>query len=139
MDEQKAFCDSLDDATYQLIQKALRNADACGLHLEGQIKKETPIDTGLLISANRHQVSIENGQIVLILYNTTEYAPYVHQGTGIYAEGGDGRKTPWGYTDINGVEHLTHGQKPNPFMRRAIEKNKNRISKMLGEGSTSGV
>ncbi len=139
MDEQKAFCDSLDDATTQLVQLAARNAETCGLYLEGQTKKETPVDMGLLRAANGHQVDVDNGQITLTLYNVMEYAPYVHQGTGVYAEDGDGRKTPWVYTDAKGNTHKTAGQKPNPFMRRAIEKNKGKISKLLGEGSTSGT
>lgn len=31
-----------------------------------------------------------------------EYAPYVHQGTGIYAVNGDGRPTPWAWYDETG-------------------------------------
>ena len=48
------------------------------------------------------------------------YALYVELGTGIFAEKGDGRKTPWGWKDQNGKYHFTRGMKPQPFLRPAI-------------------
>lgn len=48
------------------------------------------------------------------------YALYVELGTGIFAEKGDGRKTPWVWKDQNGKYHFTRGMKPQPFLRPAI-------------------
>lgn len=36
-------------------------------------------------------------------------------GTGLYAAGGDGRKTPWVYKDADGF-HWTAGMRPRPFL-----------------------
>lgn len=49
------------------------------------------------------------------------YAIYVELGTGIFAENGDGRQTPWVWRDQNGKYHFTRGMKPRPFLRPAIK------------------
>lgn len=49
------------------------------------------------------------------------YALYVELGTGIFAEKGDGRKTPWIWKDQNGKYHFTRGMAPRPFLRPAVE------------------
>ena len=49
------------------------------------------------------------------------YAIYVELGTGIFAEKGDGRKTPWVWRDQNGKYHFTRGMKPQPFLRPAVK------------------
>lgn len=52
-----------------------------------------------------------------------EYAIYVEFGTGIYAEDGNGRKTPWIYYD-NKLNRwvFTRGMHAQPFFRPAYEK-----------------
>ena len=59
-----------------------------------------------------------------------EYAPYVEFGTGIHAEGGKGRKTPWVYKTKRGW-FFTHGNVPQPYMRPAYEKNIKQIMAMF--------
>ena len=49
------------------------------------------------------------------------YSIYVELGTGIFAEKGDGRKTPWVWKDFNGKWHFTRGMKARPFLRPAVE------------------
>lgn len=49
------------------------------------------------------------------------YSVYVELGTGIHAEKGDGRKTPWVWKDFNGKWHFTRGMKARPFLRPAVE------------------
>lgn len=48
------------------------------------------------------------------------YALYVELGTGIFAEKGNGRQTPWVWKDQNGKYHFTLGMKPQPFLRPAV-------------------
>ena len=55
------------------------------------------------------------------------YAIYVELGTGIFAENGDGRKTPWVWKDFNDKWHFTRGMKPRPFLRPAV---KNHLSEL---------
>ena len=49
------------------------------------------------------------------------YSVYVELGTGIFAEKGDGRPTPWHWKDFNGKWHFTRGMAPRPFLRPAVE------------------
>ena len=97
---------------------ALRALERCGLQAEGYAKDLTPVDTGNLRNRITHQVS-ENGREVYIGTNV-EYAPYVELGTGIYAEGGGGRPTPWVYQDAKGRWHWTRGNPAQPFLKPAV-------------------
>ena len=84
-----------------------------------------------------HDVNIVFGQIIGRVGNTLEYAPYVHQGTGIYAKDDDGRKTPWKYKVEAGKYkgwHTTKGQKPQPFLEKSKVDNIAKIQNILGEG-----
>lgn len=53
------------------------------------------------------------------------YSVYVELGTGIFAEKGNGRKTPWVWQDFNGEWHFTRGMKAandgKGFLRPAVE------------------
>ena len=53
------------------------------------------------------------------------YSVYVELGTGIFAEKGNGRKTPWVWKDFNGKWHFTRGMKAandgKGFLRPAVE------------------
>jgi HK97 gp10 family phage protein len=60
------------------------------------------------------------------------YAKYVEHGTGIYAVNGDGRKTPWVYYNERwGRFVYTHGNKPQPFLFPALQRNLKRISNLI--------
>ena len=52
-------------------------------------------------------------------------------GTGIYAVNGDGRKDRWSYQDAEGKWHSTIGQKPQPFLERALDNNRDKINKIF--------
>lgn len=97
---------------------ALRALERCGLQAEGYAKDLTPVDTGNLRNSITHQVS-EDGLEVYIGTNV-EYAPYAELGTGIYAEGGGGRPTPWVYQDEKGQWHWTRGNPAQPFLKPAV-------------------
>lgn len=53
------------------------------------------------------------------------YSIWVELGTGIFAEKGNGRKTPWVWKDFNGKWHFTRGMKAandgKGFLRPAVE------------------
>lgn len=101
------------------FEAAMWNALAkCGFTAEGYAKRLCPVKTGNLRNSITHEV-VEDENAVYIGTNN-EYAAYVELGTGIYAEGGGGRPTPWVYQDANGNWHYTHGQKPQPFLKPAV-------------------
>lgn len=67
-----------------------------------------------------------------IVFTPLEYAPYVEYGTGLFAEGGNGRQdVPWSYKDDKGEWYTTSGQHPQPFMRPALYENREKIKRIL--------
>ena len=113
------------------IEKAM--GKACAV-VEAAAKQNAPKDTGALRSSITSKVENRNGHIEGVIFTPLEYAPYVEYGTGLFAESGGRKDVPWNYQDDKGEWHSTSGQKPQPFMRPAIEDNRNKIIEILGEG-----
>lgn len=114
----------------QKLNQALGRA--CAL-VERAAKQKAPKDTGEL----RRSISskIEDG--VGIVFTPLEYAPYVEFGTGLFAENGGRTNVPWNYQDDEGNWHSTSGQKPQPFMRPALDENREEIIRIIREGITA--
>lgn len=134
-DDNILFEKSVDDATYKMIIELEKNMKKACLVLETETKKECPVDQGVLRASIQHDVKVSTDEILGIVGSVMQIAPFVHQGTGLYAVDGNGRKTPWKYKAIAGKYkgwHTTEGQKPNPFMDRARNNVASRIAKILG-------
>lgn len=104
--------------------------DACNI-VESAAKDKAPKDTGALRRSITSKVEATGNSIDGIVFTPLEYAPYVEYGTGMYASNGNGRKTPWVYMDDKGNYHYTRGQHPQPYMRPALEENKDKIINMI--------
>ena len=104
--------------------------DACNL-VEGAAKDKAPKDTGALSRSITSKVEVTGNSIEGIVFTPLEYAPYQEYGTGLFAENGNGRKTPWVYMDDKGNYHYTRGQHPQPYMRPALEENKDKIINII--------
>lgn len=104
---------------------------ACAL-VERSAKKKAPKGNGALRRSITSDVNGDRG----IVFTPLEYAPYVEYGTGLFAEGGNGRThdLPWSYQDDEGNWHSTSGMKPHPFMRPALHENREQIIKILKDG-----
>ena len=114
------------------IERAMKVA--CAL-VEGEAKKNTPKGTGELRRSITSKVEVEGKDVTGIVFTPLEYAPYVEYGTGLFAEGGNGRKdVPWNYQDDEGEWHSTSGQHPHPFMRPALNDNRDKVTKIIKEG-----
>ncbi len=134
MSSNKEFEKSFNKATFEIITRVAANMEQACLVVEGDAKKNCPVDQGPLRTSISHDVSLTIEEIVGKVFSSSGIAPYVHQGTGIYAKDGNGRKTPWGYTVLSGKYkgfHWTRGQKPQPFLEKAKLDNKDKISKIL--------
>jgi HK97 gp10 family phage protein len=105
---------------------------ACAL-VERSAKQNAPKGTGELRRSITSKV--ENG--VGIVYTPLEYAPYVEYGTGLFAEEGGRQNVPWCYKDDEGNWHSTSGQHPQPYMRPALNENREQILRILKEALTS--
>lgn len=131
------FVKSLDRGGERVLTMLLDNMQAACLCVERDAKKGCPVDMGTLRASIHSEVDREESRVVGRIGSNLDYAPYVHNGTGIYAKDGTGRKTPWCYEVKAGKYkglHWTRGQKPQPFLQDAVIKNRAAISRLLGGG-----
>lgn len=106
---------------------------ACAL-VEVEAKKKAPKGDGHLRRSITSKVEGDRG----IVFTPLLYAPYVEFGTGLFAENGNGRKdVPWSYKDEKGEYHTTSGMPPHPYLRPALNENRENIKRILKEGLTT--
>lgn len=121
------------------ISDDLENAGTKGmLIIEGGAKDKVSVDTGDLRRRIITKTLEKTESSVKIATGTNlEYGPYLEYGTGIYAENGEGRKTPWvyKYTGTKGPEgwRFTRGMRAKPFLRPAYDENKERVQEVVRE------
>ena len=106
---------------------------ACAL-VERSAKQKAPKDTGAL----RQSITSEVRDLEGVVFTPLYYAPYVEYGTGLFAEQGGRTDVPWWYKDDKGEWHKTSGQHPQPFMRPALDENREQILRILREALSNG-
>ena len=105
--------------------------DACNIVVDAAIDK-APRKTGALRRSIKSKVELTGNSIEGIVYSPLEYAPYQEFGTGLFAENGNGRKTGWAYEDEKTGEIIfTRGNRPHPFLRPAVNENKDKIINII--------
>lgn len=109
------------------IEANLKNACAV---VEKAAKEKAPKGIGDL----RRSITSKVENLQGIVYTPLEYAPYVEYGTGLFAENGGRQDVPWHYQDDKGEWHTTSGQHPHPYMRPALNENRNKIIEIMKEG-----
>lgn len=131
-----------------LIKKACREQiikalEAVGIQAESDIKAamsdtwpETGtdiVDTGRLQNSISHEVFGDSQEVQV--GTNSEYAVYVHEGTGQYAVSGGGTpKKRWVYKDkLTGETRVGVPQKPRRFIKNTIEKNINDYKEIIKE------
>lgn len=136
MSDNGAFVTSVENATLAIIMKLGANMNKACLVVERSAKQGCPVDSGALRADIQSTVKVSDAAIVGRIGNTVGYAPYVHNGTGIYAKDGNGRKTPWfvpaGISGKYSTGWITRGQKPQPYLENARSENMGKISGILG-------
>lgn len=69
--------------------------------------------------------AVDRAKKTVTIVSNLFYSVYVELGTGIFAEKGNGRKTPWVWKDFNGKWHFTRGMRAanegKGFLRPAVE------------------
>lgn len=110
------------------------------------MKQKAPVDTEKLkpnIQVKDDSTDTElNVKVGIFAESAINYAIYQEFGTGIYAENGQGRQTPWlwqvksqKWADIFGIELgdsvVWHGNQPHPFVRPAWDENKDAVEENL--------
>lgn len=108
---------------------------ACAI-VERSARQNAPKGTGELRRSIKSEVEEVNGNLVGVVFTPLEYAPYIEYGTGLFAEDGGRTDVPWNYQDDEGKWHSTSGMKPQPFLRPALNENREEIIRILKEGAT---
>lgn len=129
LEEVLGAIDRLDDTSE--IESAL--GKACAL-VERSAKQKAPKDTGAL----RRSITSEVKGLEGVIFTPLEYAPYVEYGTGLFAEDGGRKDVPWYYQNDEGEWVKTSGQKPQPYMRPALDENREEILRILKEALGNG-
>lgn len=109
---------------------------ACAL-VERAAKEKAPKDTGELRRSISSRVEVNSGEVTGIVFSPLEYAPYVEYGTGLFAEVQGRTDVPWHYQDDEGNWHSTSGMNPQPYMRPALNENRDAILRIL-KGALKG-
>ena len=131
IDEVLESFDSLADA--EGLERAL--GLACAL-VERSAKQKAPKGTGELRRSITSKIVRDGNELVGIVYTPLEYAPYIEFGTGLFAEEGGRKDVPWHYQDDEGNWHSTSGQHPRPYLRPALDENREQIKRLLEEAIT---
>lgn len=135
----RAVTKALNDIEVSKISKAFTEIIIEGVAIA---KKECPIDQGQLRADIHFEIEESRDRIEAQIGNKLKYAPYVHNGTGIYAVKGDGRKTPWRYKTPAGKHkgwHITKGQKPQPYLKDTLDKLKKTFPKKMAKSIEGGI
>lgn len=97
--------------------------------VERAAKQKAPKGTGEL----RRSITSKVENLEGVVYTPLEYAPYVEYGTGLFAEDGGRTDVPWNYKDDEGNWHTTSGMHPHPYMRPALNENREEILRVIKE------
>ncbi|PEA74970.1 HK97-gp10 family putative phage morphogenesis protein [Bacillus wiedmannii] len=112
-------------AKHMMAKKAAHTA--IGQFVTSKAKLLTAVDTGNTRRGNNYKATAEKA----VIGNSVDTSIYLEKGTGIYAEDGNGRQTPWMYRDPkSGKMVKTQGQHAQPFLRPAAENNKPQITQV---------
>lgn len=120
-------------ANIDKLPEALVTALAQSMELATELVEADAVDrcpkkTTELSTSIQHEVVKNDSSVRGFVGSMSLHAPFVHEGTGLYAKDGNGRKdVPWVYCDEFGNFYSTSGQKPNPFLQDAVDANKDKI------------
>lgn len=103
---------------------------AGALLVQNSAKQKAPKRTSTLRRSITIEVGREGDQVIARIGPTVEYGVYMEFGTGRYAENGQGRKTPWAYK-VGGKTFWTVGNKPRPYMRPALDENREKAMREI--------
>lgn len=91
--------------------------------------RNSRVDTGQTKASYDYHVDESSGEASV--GSSYENAIWEEFGTGIYALNGDGRKTPWIYTNRKGETVYTHGKRPNRPLHNAFTSLQSKLEKAL--------
>ena len=85
MADNAEFVQSIRDATAKIALDMEKKVSQACLVVEGEARQLCPVDQGHLRASITSETEITANEIIGRIGSNLEYAPYVHNGTGIYA------------------------------------------------------
>lgn len=124
-----SFEDNSGEVLRELERITAKTLEELGLTGEAYAKLNAPVGTPESTGVEgygpggtlRNSIAHASKDGVAYIGTNLATAPYVELGTGIHADGGKGRKTPWVWIDKNGKPHKTYGMKPRHFLKKAVQ------------------
>jgi hypothetical protein len=121
------FVDNSHEIMQQFEAACYAALEEIGIRAEGYAAANAPVGTtestniqgyhgGTLRQSLTHKVV---GYEVFVGSNVP-WAIFVEYGTGIYADNGQGRQSPWVWRDKNGDYHWTRGIEPQHYLLKAV-------------------
>jgi phage gpG-like protein len=123
------FEDNSGEVLRELERITAKTLEELGLTAEAYAKLNAPVGTPESTHVEgygpggtlRNSIAHASKDDVAYIGTNLATAPYVELGTGIHADEGKGRKTPWVWIDKNGKPHKTYGMKPRHFLKKAVQ------------------
>lgn len=116
------------EAIRDVCIKWLHNA---GMIIHRQILDIYRVDTGQ--TKNSFNYKVDDGELNCVVGSAQENAIWEEFGTGVYAENGNGRKTPWSYMDAKGKWHKTVGKTGTSALRKSFKINEKPLQDRLAD------
>lgn len=111
----------------ELQRKQLSYVTQGGQMIRTEMVSRAPRDSGNLANSIQTEAFIEDGKPTSETGPTADYSTWVEHGTGVYADDGKGRKTPWFYKDDSGKWHYTKGAPAQPFAEPGFQAAQTRL------------
>lgn len=120
-----------------MVRFLIRGTNLVQAHAKLIITANKNVDIGHLRSSIVK--AVDNSKLNGTVSTNVEYAPYIEFGTGRFAEGGGGRSTPWRFFSDRYGWVTTSGHIAYPFMRPALNDNKDKLIKIAESEVKKGV
>lgn len=140
------FEDNSGEVLRELERIEAKTLEELGLTAEAYAKLNAPVGTPESTGVEgygpggtlRNSIAHASRDGVAYVGTNTYYAPYVELGTGIHANEGKGRKTPWVWIDKNGEPHKTYGMKPRHFLKKAVQDHQREYKAIIEKNLKNG-
>jgi len=123
--------DHKDEIKAAMKEQLMGALEAIGSDAASTASYRVPVDTGNLKNSISYAVDGETSTVYI--GTNVEYAVYHELGTGIYAEGGGGRQTPWFYEGKDGKWHITQGVRAKHFLQYGVTAHQDEYAGIIRE------
>lgn len=140
------FEDNSGEVLRELERITAKTLEELGLTGEAYAKLNAPVGTPESTHVEgygpggtlRNSIAHASKDDVAYIGTNLATAPYVELGTGIHADEGKGRKTPWVWVDKKGKPHKTTGMKPRHFLKKAVQDHQKEYEAIIEKNLKNG-